>query len=300
MRDYGFTQVSSPIIFTIEGELIGAGDEFVEHVRERYNKVLGMTKEQQKGRLEENKRNILEEYRKKNEGLTLQEKVVEHQEYIKKKKIVEVMNDVFFEKGDYAGQPIYSRMTNLHRPGPRTLNIEDQIDRQATEVVLQAQAKAREDLSYADFVAMYQDHLEGRGDANAREPLPVSDSDEDVLSRNSHSRASKKPTTPKAPEKRDAKTPMSVKSKATGKEDGKEEKKEGEGLASDTASISAMNKTGQSAFNAVNQAQLQAKFNIAETCYLPLKKKLKIDKLDNKYVLLSHPFPLIEGELILL
>ena len=78
MRDYGFTQVSSPMIFTIEGELIGAGDEFVEHVRERYNKVLGMTKEQQKGRLEENKRNILEEYRKKNEGLTLQEKVVEH------------------------------------------------------------------------------------------------------------------------------------------------------------------------------------------------------------------------------
>ena len=43
-----------------------------------------------------------------------------------------------------------------------------------------------------------------------------------------------------------------------------------------------------------------AKFSIPETCHVPLKKKLKIDKLDNKYVLLSHPFPLIEGELILL
>jgi len=47
------------------------------------------------------------------------------------------MNDVFFEKGDFAGQPIYSRTTNVHRPGPRTLNIEDQIDRQVTEVVQQ-------------------------------------------------------------------------------------------------------------------------------------------------------------------
>ena len=43
-----------------------------------------------------------------------------------------------------------------------------------------------------------------------------------------------------------------------------------------------------------------AKYNIPETCHIALKKKLKIDKLDNKYVLLSHPFPLIEGELILL
>jgi len=58
MRDYGFTQKSAPMIFAIEGELIGAGDEFVEHVRERYNKVLGMTKENQKGRLEHNKRTI--------------------------------------------------------------------------------------------------------------------------------------------------------------------------------------------------------------------------------------------------
>ena len=73
------------MIFTIEGELIGAGDEFVEHVRERYNKVLGMTKEQQKGRLDENKRNMMDEYRRKYEGLTLKEKVDNHMEYIQKK-----------------------------------------------------------------------------------------------------------------------------------------------------------------------------------------------------------------------
>jgi len=30
-----------------------------------------------------------------------------------------------------------------------------------------------------------------------------------------------------------------------------------------------------------------------------MKKKLKIDKLDNRYVLLSHPYPLVEGQLIL-
>ena len=45
MRSYGFYHKSVPLIFAIEGELIGDGAEFVEHVRERYAKVMGMTKE---------------------------------------------------------------------------------------------------------------------------------------------------------------------------------------------------------------------------------------------------------------
>jgi len=42
------------MIYTIEGTLIGDGSAFVEHVRERYEKVLGMTKEVQKKRMTEN------------------------------------------------------------------------------------------------------------------------------------------------------------------------------------------------------------------------------------------------------
>jgi len=35
-RSYGFYQRSCPFVYTIEGELIGDGAEFIEHVRNRY------------------------------------------------------------------------------------------------------------------------------------------------------------------------------------------------------------------------------------------------------------------------
>jgi len=53
-RSFGFYERTCPIVFTIEGDLIGDGANFVEHVRDRYGKVLGMTKESQKRRTNEN------------------------------------------------------------------------------------------------------------------------------------------------------------------------------------------------------------------------------------------------------
>lgn len=41
------------------------------------------------------------------------------------------------------------------------------------------------------------------------------------------------------------------------------------------------------------------KFEIPEICYLILMKGNLIQKLHKKYLLLSHPFPLIEGEMIM-
>ena len=38
MRTYGFEKKSCPIVYTLEGTLIGSGADFVEHVRERYDK----------------------------------------------------------------------------------------------------------------------------------------------------------------------------------------------------------------------------------------------------------------------
>ena len=52
-------------MYTIEGTLIGDGAAFVEHVRDRYQKVLGMTKENQKRRTNENMNKINDEMRKK-------------------------------------------------------------------------------------------------------------------------------------------------------------------------------------------------------------------------------------------
>jgi len=44
-RSFGFYEKTCPLVYTIEGKLIGDGASFVEHVRERYGKVMGMTKE---------------------------------------------------------------------------------------------------------------------------------------------------------------------------------------------------------------------------------------------------------------
>lgn len=41
------------------------------------------------------------------------------------------------------------------------------------------------------------------------------------------------------------------------------------------------------------------KFDIPDKCYLTLMAGNKIHKLEKKYVLMSHPYPLIEGEMIL-
>ena len=64
-RSFGFYERTCPIVFTIEGDLIGDGASFVEHVRDRYGKVLGMAKESQKRRTNDNINKINEEMRKK-------------------------------------------------------------------------------------------------------------------------------------------------------------------------------------------------------------------------------------------
>ena len=64
-RSYGFYEKTCPLVYTIEGTLIGDGASFVEHVRERFGKVLGMTKEQQKKRTHDNMTLINEELRKR-------------------------------------------------------------------------------------------------------------------------------------------------------------------------------------------------------------------------------------------
>ena len=76
------------MVYTIEGRLVGDGASFVEEVRERFGKVLGMTKETQKNRTLENMTMINEEMRKKQEGLTLGEKIAKSLEKIKSKNVV--------------------------------------------------------------------------------------------------------------------------------------------------------------------------------------------------------------------
>lgn len=97
----------------------------MEHVRNLYGKVLQMTKETQKKRTHENMALINDEMRKKQEGLTLAEKIAKALEKIKLKNVISHIQDAFFEKENEQDSLFFTRRTNLFRE-ERTMNIEDE------------------------------------------------------------------------------------------------------------------------------------------------------------------------------
>jgi len=125
-RSYGFYEKTCPLVYTIEGRLVGDGASFVEEVREKFGKVLGMTKETQKKRTHENMTLINEEMRKKQEGNTLGEKIAKSLDKIKSKKVLSHIDDAFFQKEIENDVRFYTRRTNLFRQGGRTLDVVDE------------------------------------------------------------------------------------------------------------------------------------------------------------------------------
>ena len=49
----------------------------------------------------------------------------------------------------------------------------------------------------------------------------------------------------------------------------------------------------------INRDLEALKFEIPASCLLSFPKTIKIEKLEAKYLLLAHPFPTFEGEMIL-
>ena len=128
-RSYGFYERSCPFIYTLEGESIGDGSDFVEHVRTRYCRAnVNIEQETVKKRTQENIRMIEEQMRKIREGMTLQEKIAEHQEKVLNTNVVSHITDAFFEQVEDEGDIFYLRRTNLMRDNGRTLNIIDEIE----------------------------------------------------------------------------------------------------------------------------------------------------------------------------
>jgi hypothetical protein len=99
----------------LEGTLIGDGRAFVDHIRERYNKTLTITKENQKNRSKLNIDDNEEKMRKKKEGDTLGVKIATHLERMKKKGVSQLIEDTFYTQDCEDGIPFYSRRTNLLR-----------------------------------------------------------------------------------------------------------------------------------------------------------------------------------------
>lgn len=63
-RSYGFAKRSCPLIYTIEGTLIGDAQAFIDHAREKYSRSIQLTKDTQKRRTQQNIKMINEYMRK--------------------------------------------------------------------------------------------------------------------------------------------------------------------------------------------------------------------------------------------
>jgi len=163
-RSFGFYDRPCPLVFTLEGNFIGDGANFVEHVRERYGKTMTMTKETQKRRTNENVDNINDDVRKRDKGLTLSEKIEKLIDKVKKKDVISHIGDCFYEETVEGGTVFYLRRTNLLREIGRTLEVEDEIE---VSNKLKAEAEAIEnarDIGFGEFKEKFTEHIEGRAD----------------------------------------------------------------------------------------------------------------------------------------
>lgn len=131
-------------------------------------------------------------------------------------------------------------------------------------------------MEYEEFKDLYVDHIEGRA-ANERSKI-VGDSDEE-----------------------------DVKDNRSGKHSRKDAKSEaGDGELNNVTQTSAKSGTRSQ----VNKSQLSQreekksnftyKYDIPEQCYINILKQAKIEKLKEKYLLIAHPFPMAEGEMLII
>ena len=70
--------------------------------------------------------------------------------------------------------------------------------------------------------------------------------------------------------------------------------KQSESLSKSRQKVEELNKSKESILS--NQ---DFKYELPESCLITIMKGCKIEKLHKKYVLLAHPYPLLEGEMIM-
>ena len=94
-RTYGFSAATTPIIYTLEGNLIGDAAAFIELCKTKYNLSLTLTKDTIKQRQKLNVQETDLRIRKQ-EGLTLGEKIEAYLEKKVKKNASSLITDSFY------------------------------------------------------------------------------------------------------------------------------------------------------------------------------------------------------------
>ncbi len=216
---------------------------------------------------------INEEMRKKKEGLTLREKIEKHLGKVRKRGLVSLIEDAFYEPKIERGCQFYVLKTHLMTHG-RSLNIIDEVEERLKEQEAFETAEAARDMTKEEFLATYLDHIEGRINTEEKEAQPDEDGGD----------------------------------LASPKEDGKEEG-EGEGAEGEEgekpegeveASPEKPKEDEKQKDESIQEIQpSDYKFEIPDSCFLPILKGTRIEKLEKKYHLGAHPYPTLDGQMLL-
>ena len=171
----------------------------------------------------------------------------------------------------------YVRRTELQREGGRVLEIADEVLVAEKEKAEKEAIEAARDMDFEEFKQKYVEHIEGRAE-NERNHADDSDEVEDA--------AATKPGSAKNKGKETLGTSSQM--NVTGRSSSK---------AGSRAPASRQSQMRSQQSNRSGATDLY-KYEIPETCHISMLKKVKIEQLEEKFKLISHPFPQISGEML--
>lgn len=129
-------------------------------------------------------------------------------------------------------------------------------------------------MTYEEYKDQFVDHIEGRATNERRQ----ADSDEEQENKSSKSKKGKKTISGHSDNEGTENDPSNMSLKS------------GDRGTSQNKSQLSLNKKSDNSY----------KYELPEVCLVNLLKSSKIEKLSDKYLLLVHPFPIVEGEMIIL
>ena len=114
---------------------------------------------------------------RKKKGMTLKEQIDKQLQKVKKYDVVKHIDDSFFSQCEENGCLFQLRRTNLQREGGRTLNIPDEYEIAAEEQRREEEEKAKHDITFEEYKAQFEEHIEGRADARSQHDSEVDDAE---------------------------------------------------------------------------------------------------------------------------
>lgn len=264
VRSYGFNIKSDPLIYTLQGDLIGDGSRFVDHLRNTYNIHLTLTKETLKNRQRKNIYDNEERMRKRG-GRTFGEEIEAVIIEKPKKNVSKLITDSFYTQEFDNGVSFFVRRTNLLREDAnkkftarRMINVPDYELEEKKKKDEEAAAKANEDLSWESFLKSYTRHIEKKVDPMIRT--------------------------------------ANRKERDFGWEPADDEAVEINTKKSKTSKTVSRDETNSSKMSIIPDSELKI---VPDDCQFSFLRKNIVSELSNDYLMVNHPFPTIEGEMLI-